>query len=277
MTTPTSEGNTPVATNAVTGTNAGSGGTTMTITAPSTTTTPTFTVAGGANTGQVFTAEDIEKARKQEKDKLYDSMETMKGELAELRKQRETELAEREAEKQRIAAEAAAAAKAKEEEELSVRQLLEKREQEFAAQIAAERQERESALELLRLEQEFSVLQQYRADRLAQEADNILPELLDLVVTGPTAEKIEESIAGLKARSERILQMAVQGQQAQRAAMPGVSVTAPPVGPAEINSENQTISLEQLRSMSMDDYMKNRDKLLPAASQARRSNSGLFG
>lgn len=242
--------------------------------APSTT---TFTPAGQPPGGLVFTAEDIEKARKQEKDKLYDSLETMKGELASLRKQQADEQASREAEAKRLNEAKAAADKAQAEEELSVRELLAQREAEFAQQIAAERAEREKSMELLRLEQEFSVLQQYRADRLAQEAENILPELIDLVAQGPTAEKIEESIASLIDRSGRILQMATQGQQAARAAMPGVSVTSPPVGPAEINSENQQISLQDLQAMSMADYMKNRDKLLPAASAQRRSNSGLFG
>jgi len=250
---------------------------TPTATPVSTNSTTTFTPANAPAGSKTFTAEDIENARKQEKEKLYDSLETMKAEVAALRKQQADEQAAREAEAKRLADEKAAADKAKAEEELSVRELLAQREREFADQLAAERAEREKSLELLRLEQEFSVLQQYRADRLAQEADNILPELIDLVAQGPTAQDVENSITSLKERSERILQMAAQGAQAQRAAMPGVSVTAPPVGPAEINSENQTISLQELQSMSMADYMKNRDKLLPAASAQRRSNSGLFG
>lgn len=225
----------------------------------------------------MFTAEDIENARKQEKDKLYDSMETMKSELAALRKKQEDELAAREAEKQRLLDEAAAAAKAKEEEELSVRELLERKEAEWAAQLAAEREAREQQAEILRLEQELNVLQQYRSERIAQESENILPELIDLIPVGPSAEKIEEVITQLKSKSEAILQMAATAGQQARAAMPGVSVTAPSLGPAEINSENQTLSLADLKAMSMEDYLKNRDKLLPAASALRRTNAGLFG
>ena len=61
-----------------------------------------------------FTEADIERARQQEKEKLYPRIEEMQGQLKELREAREAEAAER----QRLAGEAEAARQAKEESEM---------------------------------------------------------------------------------------------------------------------------------------------------------------
>src|SRR5437660_5876708 len=92
---------------------------------PEATTTPGK--ADNNHSTKTFTAEDIEKARKEEKDKLYKSIEDMKGQLAAITQEKaEREKAAKEAEKQ-----AAQAAKAKAEEELSAKELLAKKEAEW--------------------------------------------------------------------------------------------------------------------------------------------------
>src|SRR5262245_46869820 len=78
-------------------------------------------------TGRHFTEEDIEKARQQEKDKLYPRIEEMGQQLRTIQEERQTELAER----QRLQEEADSARKAKEEQEMDLRTLLEKRDQEW--------------------------------------------------------------------------------------------------------------------------------------------------
>lgn len=81
-----------------------------------------------------YTADDIAKAREQEKAKLYPQLEKMKEELASLKRERE-EAAAREAERQtRIAEEESRAAQLKkeqEENELSFKDLLKRRSKNF--------------------------------------------------------------------------------------------------------------------------------------------------
>jgi hypothetical protein len=84
-----------------------------------------------------------------------------------------------------------------------VRTLLESKEREWAERLEAERLEREKAFALLEHERQFQDLMAYRQQRMAEEQDSIIPELLDLI-TGESPEEIEASIAGLKERSSRI-------------------------------------------------------------------------
>jgi hypothetical protein len=78
-----------------------------------------------------FSEEDIERARQQEKEKLYPRLEEMSTQLKQLTSEREAEQAER----QRLANEAEEARRAKEEGEMEVRDLLAKREASFQTQI----------------------------------------------------------------------------------------------------------------------------------------------
>ena len=217
-----------------------------------------------------YSDEDLARARAQEKEKLYPEIERLKDELAAIKKAKDEE----EAEKARAIAEAEEAARRKAEEEMDVRTLLEQKQAEFEAQLEAERKEREKAFALLEQERQFQELQAYRQQRIAQESESIIPELLDLV-EGSTPEEIESSIAGLKERSSRILESAQQAMQAARRDMAGARVTAPAAGPMDTNSDNQSFTAEQISSMSFNDYVKHRSKLLGQAAASR--SSGLFG
>jgi hypothetical protein len=217
-----------------------------------------------------YTDEDIARVRSQEKDKLYPQIESLKDEVASLKRERE----ERVAEEDRQRAEAEAEARAKAEADMDVRTLLESKEREWQEQLETERNERERAFALLEHERQYQDLMSYRAQRVAEEQDQIIPELLDLV-SGSTPEEIEASIAGLRERSSRILDSAQSAMQSARREMAGARVTAPAAGPLENNSDNQSFSPEQVAGMSFTDYVKHRSKLLGQASAAR--NSGLFG
>ena len=231
---------------------------------------PTMSVPG-------YTADDIAKAREQEKAKLYPQLEKMKEELASLKRERE-EAAAREAERQaRIAEEenrAAQLKKEQEENELSFKDLLKKKEQEFQSQLENERLERERAIALLDQERKFQELMNYRQSRLEQERDNIIPELIDLI-EGDSADAIEQSIATLKEKSARILDSAQQAMQSARAQMAGPRVTAPAAGPLDTNSDTQSLTPDSIRDMSLADYAKQRAKLLGGAANNR--GQGLFG
>jgi hypothetical protein len=226
---------------------------------------------------KVFTADDLAKAREQEKAKVYPKMEKMAEELAALKKQAE-EVAAKESEKEakRAAKEAERVAKAKqkEEEELSVKELLTKKEQEFQSQLDAERLEREKAFALLEKERQFAELMNYRQTRLEQERDSIVPELIDLI-QGNSKDEIEQSIAMLKEKSSSILASAQAAMQSAKQQMAGTRITAPASGPLDNDSEQTSYSPDSLRDMSMADYAKQRAKLLGTAASNR--GQGLFG
>jgi alanyl-tRNA synthetase len=225
---------------------------------------------------QVYTADDIARARSQEKEKLYPQVEKLKEELS-LLKQKE---AEREAEEtrrkeERKARDAEAAKKKKEEEEaeLSAKELLARKEQELMALVQEERAEREKALALLDQERKFQQLMNYRSQRIEQERDNIIPELIDMV-QGSTEDEIEQSISALKTKSAKIFEAVAQSSVQSRKEMVGSRVTVPASGPLDNDSEQRSFSPDDISQMSLADYAKNRAKLL---GNTNNSGQGLFG
>jgi hypothetical protein len=223
-----------------------------------------------------FTADDIAKARAQEKAKLYPQVEKLQEELSILKKEREERAAleaERTAKRQARDSERVAERKKQEEAELEVRDLLAKKEQEWATKLDFERQEREKAFALLEREREFQELSAYRQQRLESERENIIPELVDLI-SGNTRDEIEQSIAGLKERSAKIFDSVAQVAQQSRKEMAGTRITSPASGPLDNDSDSRTYSPNDINNMSMADYAKNRAKLL---GSGKNSGQGLFG
>ena len=224
----------------------------------------------------VYSADDIAKAREQEKAKLYPQMEKMKEELAALKKAREEQAAKEEERDSRIAEEAArqeALKREQEESELSAKELLAKKEQEFQALLDTERLERERAFALLEQERKFQELTNYRQNRLEQERDNIVPELIDLI-QGNTPDEVEQSIATLKEKSASISSSVQQAMQTAKQQMAGTRITAPAAGPLDNDSSQQSYTPDSIRDMSMADYAKQRAKLLGGAASNR--GQGLF-
>ena len=222
----------------------------------------------------VYSADDIAKAREQEKAKLYPQMEKMREELSALKKAREEELARKETKKAEKEAEKLAKAKELEEKNLQFKDLLKKKEQEWKSQLETERLERERAIALLEQERKFQELQNFRQRRIEQERDAIVPELIDLV-DGNTADEVEQSIAMLKEKSARILASAQQAMQSARQQMAGARITAPAAGPLDNDSEQKSYTPDSIRDMSLADYAKQRAKLLGNAASNR--GQGLFG
>jgi hypothetical protein len=241
--------------------------------------TPAEAFASEANAAAGFTAEDIAKARAQEKAKLYPQVEKLREEVSALRKEREErEAREAERSQKRAAREAEREAekKAKAEEEMGFKKLLKTKEEEFQAQLASERAEREKAFALLEREREFQELQQYRQARLESERDNIVPELIDLI-SGNSKDEIEASIADLKTRSQKIFDSvaAVSQQTRKEVVGRGASITMPASGPLDNNSDSLSYTPDNIANMSMADYAKNRAKLLNGSGNNR--GQGLFG
>lgn len=228
--------------------------------------------ASSSNGEPRFTEDDLANVRKEEKDKLYPRIEEMRTELQRLREAEEER--KRLAEEQE-AAEAEARQKA-EEDELSAKELLLKKEEEWQNRFQTLEQEREQDRALLEKERQYNELRAYRESALAQAEDEIMPELRDLV-QGTSREEIDQSIADMQERSRNILEQARSAVQQHRQQMPTVRPTSPGnIGPLEEReSAEQTVTPDDIRSMSMSDYAKMRDKLL-GATRARVSQQGPY-
>jgi DNA repair exonuclease SbcCD ATPase subunit len=220
--------------------------------------------------GRTFTVDDIEKARREEKDKLYPKLQELEAEVERIRKEREEREAAAKAEVERLAAET----KAKEEEELSVRDLLQRKEEEWKNQFAQLQQQNEQERALFERERQFQALTDYKNKRLGEEAEHIMPELTDLVA-GNSPEEIEASISLAVDKTARILEQIQANTQQFRQTQRGVSVTQPPVGPMDAESTFQTLTADDIQNMSMDDYAKYRDKLM-GGMQNRIKERGLY-
>ena len=217
-----------------------------------------------------FTAEDIERIRREEKDKLYKEMQSMKEQMAKLNAEREErEKAEREA------IEAAETERKKTEEEaMEAKELLERRNAEWEERFNSLQGEIAQRDAILEQERRFQELESYKQSLLEQEAEYIMPELRDLVA-GNNEEEIAASVAELKERTAIIMSNMTEAATQQRQAMRGASPTAPPVGPMENLSTNQTLTPQDIATMDMETYRKHRAQLIPAASEAYRRNGGM--
>ena len=233
-----------------------------------------------AAASRTFTEDDVEKIRQQEKDKLYKRLEDSDGRVKSLEDQLSTlsnESEETKAEAARLAKAESDALRRREDEELSAKELITKRETEFdeklkvvetewEGRLAKIEEERASQEAMLEKERRYRELETYLGRRMVEEEEYIIPELRDLA-SGTTEEEIDNSIAILKDRSSAILE-SIQ-QSTQPSGLRGSPVTAPPVGPMETQTEQQTLSAEDIRNMPMEQYMQMRDRLL----KARPSNS----
>lgn len=210
----------------------------------------------------------IEAARSAEKNKLYGDLERVREELTTLKAAQDAEAAEKKAAQDAAAAEE----KRKLEEQMELRDLLAAKEQEWAAQLEAERADRERAIALLEQERRYAEVQNYRAQRISEVQDEILPELIDLI-GGDTADEIDASVEAYRERSARILSSMQQAAESARRDMSGARVTAPSAGPLENYTDSRTYTPDQLRDMSMNEYSQHRAALLGDATRA----TGLFG
>lgn len=233
---------------------------------------------------RVFTEDEVEGIRKQEKDKMYKrieeadsrvkSMEDQMGQIAAEREAARKEADERKSKESELL-------RQREVDELSAKELIAKREDEFNlklkeidgdyqrrfAEIEAQRQSQEAIIEKERRLQE---LNSYRQRRLGEEQENIIPQLVDLVA-GSSEDEIETSISVLRDRSNAIIESIQQATAQQQGRLRGAPVTAPPVGPMETQTEYQQLNADDIRNMTMDQYAKMRDRLLNA-----RPNRGRF-
>ena len=218
---------------------------------------------------QVFTAEEVEAFRQQEKDKLYPQIAEMSAQLKELKEAREAEQAER----QRLADEAEAARKEKEESEMDLRALMEKRDAEFQAALEERDRRYEADRAVFEQERRLGEVHEYRRQRVEQEQEYLLPELREFV-TGNSPEEIDQSIEFIKERSVQIISnfaAAAQQTQAQQPFRGGTAMpSVPPVGPMEQLPSYEQLTPDVIAAMDMDTYKRYRPQLLQATNPNRQ-------
>lgn len=233
---------------------------------------PPQTNPGQPPSGRWFTEEDVERFRRQERDKLYPQLEETRTKLAEFER-REQERAEREAQERAQREEAERRAR---EEDMSAKELIEAQRQEYEARFQQIQQERAQERAIFERERRFQELQAYKARVLAANADNILPEFNDPEdVSGDSEEAINASVQRLVEKSARVMQNFQMAQDEGRRAMPGVPPTAPAIGPQDMfGAQQRTFTPEQIAAMPMSEWAKVREHLGPG--QADRGDHGMY-
>lgn len=252
--------------------NVGYAPTTVTTPVISTTTSPQWAPNAGQ---QFFTADDLERARQQEKDKLYGRLENQQNQINEFKSTVDTLMADKKARddelaKQQKAAEDAARTAAN--EKLSAQELITQKQAEWEQRQAQLQSEWELKFTTMQKEQDFLRLKSYAQRRVTEEinAGNIIPDLAEYI-DGDTESEIESAIEKAKEKTNSI----VMGATRLNAPVPGgVSPTGGPSGPLDSLSGPREPSLEQLRNMNMKEYRQYREQ---RGLDRAGNGQGLFG
>lgn len=251
-------------------------------------------------TGRMFTEEEVNKIREDEKNKLYSRLDTVTQELQSFKEQvgsltaaeqrREAQLAEEQA---RLAEEA----RVQEEQGLDAQtlvarareewnQTLTQKQQEWDERFSQSEQQRQQAEAIAAKEREFNDLRDYITAQVTANEAQIAPQLRTWI-NGSSREEVDAAIARaiettneLAADFQQSLEQIPNNQQAfvfdQQApappATPGTRSTAP-VG-ADAAAQFQTLTQEQIQNMPMDQYAKLRGQL-NIGNQSQ--NRGLYG
>ena len=225
--------------------------------------------------GRLFSEEEVAAIRKQEKDKLYSKMESMESKLssfqeaADEQKRLAEELAAKEAEERRQREEAEMSAKElllKKEDEWNQR--INTAEQEWAEKFAQLQEKAQAQEALLERERRFQELESYKSRLIAENQDEIMPELLEFV-RGESEQELEAAISTVKAQTSAIME-SIQQSLPQQQRPKGIPTTgSTPNGPLENATEQQSFSADDIAKMSMEQYAQYRDSLIQATSPRR--------
>jgi dTMP kinase len=240
--------------------------------------------APAVNPDKVFTPEQvaaaIEKARKEEKDKVYNRLESLEEGWKKAQSDLEAAQSAKQAEIDAAAAAAREAAEAearKRFEESDAKTLLAEAQKTWEQKFSEIEAAREAEKALFAKEREFNELADFTRSKVQAALDNneIAPQLAAFV-SGNTPAEVEASLEFVKAKSEEIAEAIVSTTKQARAQQRGVSSSGyAPVGPTDTNPGTVTFTPDQLKNMSMQDFAKYRGSLLGAAGT--QNNRGLFG
>lgn len=224
-------------------------------------------------TPRYYTEADLERARAQEKEKLYDRLNKQQEMLNTFKTTVDELKAEKDARAAQVAEQQKAADEAKrraDEEKLSYQELVAKREAELNKQLEQQRIEMENNMALWQKEQHFLQLGAYTQRRVAEEvaAGNIIPDLAEYI-TGENEEQVEAAITKAKEKTDSI----VKGAQTLTAPVPpGVSPTGVP-GIMAIPPGQRQYTRDDIANMSMAEYANYRRQ---QGMDRRGNGQGMF-
>lgn len=204
-----------------------------------------------------FTEADLERARQQEKDKLYERLEKTNNQLNEFKTTVESLKADKDARDAELARQQKASeaeAKRLKDEKLSVQELLEQQKAEFQLQQQRLREDMEVKLTIAAKEQERLQLKSYIQRRINEEvnATTIIPDLVEYI-DGTTEEEVEASITKAKEKTAAIVSAAF-GSAPPSLPM-GTSPTGTPFSPLDnLSPNNRQLTAEQIAAMNMREY-----------------------
>jgi DNA repair exonuclease SbcCD ATPase subunit len=210
-----------------------------------------------------FTEADLERARQQEKDKLYERLEKTTAQLNEFKATVDSLAADKKVRDDELAKQQQTAreeAKRLEDEKLSALELLERRQAEFEQKQAQLREDMEMRLTIAAKEQELLQLKSYIQRRINEEvnATTIIPDLVEYI-DGATEEEVEASIKKAKDKTTAIVNAAM-GTSSPSIPM-GTSPTGAPFSPLDnLSPSNRELTREQIAQMSMKEYAAYRDQ-----------------
>lgn len=229
--------------------------------------------------GQYFTAEQLEAARQQEKDKLYPQMKALQEQLNTFKTEVDSYKTEREAAQaaaEQAQKEAADAARKAEEEKLSVQELLQRRDAEWQAQQDKMRQDLELERTMMQKDRELFALQSYIQRRVAEViADNsVMPDLIEFI-NGNTEQEVDVSVTKMQEKTANIVEGATRlTAPGQPTTTPGVSPTGfAPAGPLDTLSGSRQYTAEDIKNMSAQEYAAFRSQV---GIDKAGNNKGLF-
>jgi len=243
------------------------------------------TPAGTPPVEKTFTSDEVESIRKEEKDKLYAQLNSQK-EAVDAAKARADELAAQmaaftaDADEAKAAKAAEASAleaerKAAEEAQLEAKDLISIKEAEWAQRLEEsenkwsqqfeELNERAKVQEAtLEKERAFQALESYKQQAIAEAGDSLMPHLLDLI-GGSSEEEINNSIMAVAAKTSAIMEDMQLGQASHAGPRAVPTTGASPTGPLENQTAQQTLTRDDIATMSMDQYAALRPQLLAQA------------
>jgi|SRR5690554_724393 len=217
--------------------------------APEVTSTPsleevikTLASAGQENLMQLAPIKElIQSARKQEKDKLYKTLEQKEKEAKEF---------------QEKLAQAQETLKQYESENLSFEEKMQIELEKVKAEQQALVQSLQAEKEKAEQEARKNRLEAYKAEKLRLAGDELIPEL----VGGETEEEIDQSIERAKAKYQEIASKFEAQVQAKKTQEVKETFTAS----APSSSNVQPLTREEISRMSAEEYAKNRDRIMEA-------------
>lgn len=203
----------------------------------------------------------IEAARKQEKDKLYGTIDELKTQIRGLSDSQKQEKDE----KDKLAKEAREAEDKEKMAKLSAEDRMAEQLKRFEERLAKEAKHRETLEEQLQEEREVAALERYKSELLTEAGDEVIREL----VQGKTKEELKDSVAVARAKYQQIFQAAFDQAKGEPGRTVQPNITSQMPKPADPDPD--PLDEEDMRALDRPTVtqgsMKSREEIIAAKNR----------